>query len=65
MRRNQRDPAFSRQALIQGVAVVRPVANQALRRGGGEAGIERRFRQGDLVRGGAGDVDAERKTSAV
>ncbi len=46
---DQLDSALLPQALIQSVAVVGPVADQALGRGREEPTVDRRFYEGDLM----------------
>ncbi len=62
---DQFDSALLPQALIQSVAVVGPVADQALGRGREEPTVDRLFYEGDLMGRRACDSNGDGKTRAV
>jgi hypothetical protein len=64
MRRDELDPA-RRQRLVEPVAVIRGIPNQALGVVGEKARVQRLFDELRFVRRGRGDGNGERKTSAV
>ena len=65
MRGDQLDAAIVEESLVQSIAVVGLVADEAVGEVVGPHPIERVFDEGHFVRRSAGHVDGERKTTAV
>src|SRR5947207_12992697 len=65
VRRDEVDAIALAQDLVEGIAVVGAIADQARGERGREALSERRFDEGDFIWRSAGQVDGDRKTMAV
>ncbi len=65
MRGDQRDPPLRVQPPVQGIAVIRPIPDQARGRRDGHSGVEGRLDERDFMRRSTCNGYGDRKTSTV